>query len=197
METRPMSRCQGFTVMELLIVGAIVGVLAALAVPRLIRARRAANEAAAIASMRAIYAGQSVFSSSCGSGGYAQTLEDLSTPPPGRSVGFISPDLAVNGVQKSGYVLNMTSDAGALEILPAGSACNANTSATVSLYFAEAHPQAVGATGQPSFAISSLGAIYVDESGGIIPPGMAGASLWQSTAASGGGRAGGSSSQGQ
>ena len=64
--------------------------------------------------------------------GYAQTLVDLYTAPAGSTAGFISPDLSTNGTLKSGYIVNVAGDTGAVNILAAGAACNANTAATVS-----------------------------------------------------------------
>lgn len=167
----------GFTLVELVVVVSVIGIIAAIAVPGLMRARTSANESSAIGSLRSVNAAQTTYAASCGGSGFAQSLADLALPPSGAASGFISPDLSANGIVKSGYVVNVAPDTGATPVVAASRTCNGSSLDTVTSYFAEAHPLALGATGYRSFATDTRGAIYASPTGGTLAPGMAGASV--------------------
>jgi type II secretory pathway pseudopilin PulG len=156
---------------ELLIVVAIIGIIAAIAVPGLLRARMSGNEASAIGSLRAINSGQAAYSTSCATGAYAVTLDDLVKAPQGSNQGFISPDLKSNGVSKSGYFVSIAQD-GASGVQPMSSVttCNASASTPASSYFAKADPVSVGGTGTRFFATDTRGTIFYDATTTIANP---------------------------
>jgi len=138
----------GFTLIELIIVVAIISVIAAIATPGLLRARMTANEASAIGSMKSIASAQIAYSSSCGRGGFAPTLVVLGTPAPGTAVGFISPDLSqVVSPIKSGYSFTVANGAGA-----GAGPTDCNGGATITVYYATATPLSFGISGGRSFA---------------------------------------------
>ena len=149
-----LSSSDGFTLIELLVATAIIGVLAAIAAVSMMRAKIAANEASAIASIRAINTAQGAYSTSAASGGYATDLSVLATPCPGGSAAFISPDLAGNPAQKSGYIVSLSAGSSG----PGPEDCNGT--ATRTGYYLTAAPSASGASGTRAFASSNPNVIY-------------------------------------
>jgi len=82
----------GFSLIELMIVVTVIVIIAALAVPQLLRARMAANEGAAVSALRTL-ATQEVNYNSSWSQGYSPTLLALGPPPPGNAATASSSDL--------------------------------------------------------------------------------------------------------
>jgi prepilin-type N-terminal cleavage/methylation domain-containing protein len=72
-----MRKQKGFSLIELLIVVAIILIIAAIAIPNLLRARMAANESSAVASIRTINTGMITYNSAYPTVGYATTLAAL------------------------------------------------------------------------------------------------------------------------
>jgi type IV pilus assembly protein PilA len=109
-----MQKESGFSLIELLIVVAIILIIAAIAIPSLLRARIAANEASAVGSLRALNSAQITYNSSFPTVGFATALANLAgvncAPPGSTSACLIDTQLA-SGL-KSGYTFTIGGLAG-------------------------------------------------------------------------------------
>ena len=114
-------------------------------------------EATAIGSLRAISSAQAAHAAAYG--GYARSLRALSTPCPGVSTGFVSPDIASDPTIKSGYEIRLH---------PAALSANrrdCHGQPTANGYHATAVPVQRGGGTARAFAVDQNEVIWVDDTG--------------------------------
>jgi type IV pilus assembly protein PilA len=152
---------KGFSLIELLIVVAIILIIAAIAIPNLLRAKIAANEASAVGSTRTIVTAEISYANSFQTG--PTVLLSLQTPAGGcpaagavaAAACLIDPNLAAG--QKSGYKFVAVANGGAGTVASPNSGFEEN-----------ATPVTVGVTGQRSFCADMSGVLHFNLAGTAI-----------------------------
>ena len=139
----------GFSLIELLIVVAIIGIISAIAIPNLLASRRAANEGSAQSSLRTIHSAQVVYQATTGNGAYAANLATLQ--------GQTLTDTVLSSGTKSGYDFAIVEQAGS------------GATAVFGVYAFPDISSGVSQTGTRTFGTTENGVMYGDTDLSAIP----------------------------
>ncbi|OFV98597.1 MAG: hypothetical protein A3H28_05985 [Acidobacteria bacterium RIFCSPLOWO2_02_FULL_61_28] len=155
---------KGFSLIELLIVVAIILIIAAIAVPNLLRSRMAANESSAAAGLRTITTANITYSSTYNVG-YAGTLTALGpkvgASPTSADADLLDGVLGVAAPVKSGYKFVYL--AGPTGATPTTIAPNAT-------FTTFATPVSLGSSGQSGFCVDQTNVVGKDTTGAVAAP---------------------------
>jgi len=146
-----MKKQLGFSLIELLIVVAIILVISAIAIPSYLRSRMQANEASAVSSLRMINTAAITYSSTYVNVGYPTNMADMggANPCTATSTSACLVDDSLAQGTKSGYALTWVGDGATPSVA----------------YSITGTPLVVGSSGQRMFCTDQTGVIRYDPSG--------------------------------
>ncbi len=150
-----MKKDKGFSLIELLIVIAIILIIAAIAIPNLMRSKMAANEASAISSIRSINTAQIAYNATFPNIGYASSITVLG--PPSGSACLASGDATSSNACLLDNVLQTGTKSGY------SFAISNTTGSPVTTYQLNSDPVNPGGTGQRHFYSDASGVIRYNQ----------------------------------